>query len=283
MNSLTVTCLISAILCIVFALTIFTLRRGARLLQEKNWADPFGLTFFVFTGMYALRFFVLVLQNDLSPDLRLIIKAVTLTASGVTTYLIMLAAFRLAEPALHQRDVLRKILVDYWYLTLLILCAAGFLQIVPEVWNLNKSVRIAVMLPDNAFSAVALLSMGFVLFRNIHFRRDKFMARLVLWSSAAYAILFLTLFANEIIGWISESPNKNLFTFTVALLLKLGLFFPAFSLLLLDSAPLVGIERLLQSITRKNKEYLESEGIVKSIHDELHLDRVDLFVHLPGG
>src|SRR6185369_1064509 len=31
------------------------------------------------------------------------------------------------------------------------------------------------------------------------------------------------------------------------------------------------------------KEYLESEGIVKSIHDELHLDRVDLFVRLPGG
>lgn len=287
MKSLTVICLVSAILCFVFALTIFTLRRSARILQEKNWANPFGLTFFVFAGMYALRFAALILEVELPHDvfvpLNLTIRTVTHTASGLTTYLIMLAAFRLAEPSLHKREALRKILVNFRYLTLLVLCAAGFLQVVPEVLNPSKWVQIVMLLPDNAFSAMALLSMGFVLFRNIHFRRDRFMARLVLWSSAAYAVLFLTLFANEIIGWISEDSNKNMFTFTVALLLKVGLFFPAFTLLLLDSAPLVGIERLLESITLKNKEYLESEGIVKSIHDELHLDRVDLFVRLPGG
>lgn len=283
LTPLTVTCLLSAILCFVFALTIFTLRRSARILQEKNWANPFGLTFFVFTGMYALRFFALLFQDDLSADRILTINAVRITASGVTTYLIMLAAFRLAEPSLHRREALRKILVEYRYLTLLVLCAAGFLQIVPEVLHPSKWVQISMKLPDNAFSAVALFSMGFVLFQNIHFRRDKFMARLVLWSSAAYAILFLALFANEIIGWTPDGWDKDLFTVTVAFLLKLGLFFPAFSLLLLDSAPLVGIERLLESITRKNKEYLESEGIVKSIHDELHLDRVDLYVRLPGG
>ena len=287
MNRLTVTCLISAILCFVFALTIFTLRRSARILQGKKWANPFGLTFFVLAGMYALRFCGLVLEGELPRTLFVpldwTIKAVTLTASGGTTYLIMLAAFRLAEPALHRRGLLRKILVDHRYLTLLILCIAGLIQIVPDVWSLSKWVRISVLLPDNAFSALALLSMGFVLFRNINFRRDKFMARVVLWSSAAYAVLFLIYFADDVIGWISNDSSKNSLMFTVALLLKVGLFFPAFSLLLLESAPLVGIERLLKNITRKNKEYLESEGIVKSICDELHLDRVDLYVRLPGG
>lgn len=287
MKSITVICLVSALISFLLALTIFTLQRSGRILPERKWAKPFGLTFFVLGGMYALRFAVLILAGHLKQKylgpLTWGIRGITLTASGLTTYLIMLSAFWLGESRLTERWATRigRVLVERRDVTLAVLCAAGLIQIVPDVWpNINRWLRVSVLFPDNAFSAIALLSMGIVLFQNIAFRRDKFMARLVLWSSAGYALLFVVYFVNDIISWISN--DKNALMFTAALVLKMGLFFPALSLLLLESAPLSGVEKLLRSITRKNKEYLESTGIVKSIRDELHLDRVDLYVRLPG-
>jgi hypothetical protein len=286
MKHITVICLVSALVSFLLALTIFTLRRSARILPEKRWAKPFGITFFVLGGMYSLRYAVLVLEGFLEAKyhvpLSWAVKVIVLSASGLTTYLIMLSAFRLAERALPERwaKTLRKVLVERRDVALTVLCFAGLIQIVPDVWRVNRWVRVSALLPDNAFSALALLSMGLVLFQNIHFRRDKFMARLVLWSSAGYALLYLVYFVNDVVSLIAN--DKNLLMFTAALVLKMGLFFPAFSLLLLESAPLIGVEKLLKSITRQNKEYLESGGIVKSIRNELRLDRVDLYVRLPG-
>jgi hypothetical protein len=138
MKAITVICLVSALISFLLALTIFTLRRSARILPEKRWAKPFGLTFFVLGGMYALRFAVLILTGHLDPQylvpLTWTIKAITLTASGLTTYLIMLSAFRLAEPGLTPRWAkrLRTVLVKNRRVTLPILCFAGLIQIVPE-------------------------------------------------------------------------------------------------------------------------------------------------------
>jgi signal transduction histidine kinase len=296
MKLLTLTCLVSAILSLVFGLVIITLRRSARILQEKKWANPFALTFFVLAVMYSLRFIGLLTEEKSSAEpaaqLSRLIEFLVYSASGLTNYLFLLAAFRLSEPALRERwlRILRKILTNHAPLSLTVLCLAGLLQIL-EKWNLVRGWKMLLVLtPDAIFSALALVSMGLVLFRNIRFRRDRLMARVVLFSSVCYAVLYIS-YQLKLIEYLidgrsplngSSTPIADLLMFFSSLLLKFGLFFPAYSLMLLVSAPLTGIERLLKNVTRKDKEYLENGGIVKSICDELRLSRVRLYIRLPG-
>lgn len=281
MDLLTVTCLVSAVVSFVFALVIFTLRRSARILQEKKWAIPFASTFFVLAGIYAVKFYVQLPHGNSSREwIAWTSAVVTFSASGVTNYLFCLAAFRLSEPAIRKRWFvrLRTVLVERWPATLIVLCSAGLIQMLYQIERLPDLIRILVLLPDNILSAVALLSMGLALSRNIRFRPDRLMARVAFLSSVGYALLYLAYGLKSII----VGGGADVFVFMAALLLKVGLFFPALSLLLLVSAPLTGIERLLKNITRKDREYLESEGIVRSICEELHLNRVELYVPLPG-
>jgi len=274
--------LLSAVISLLFALAVFTLQRNAIILREKGWVTPFAITFLVLAGVYSLRFIELILsrgyggiwQDRINP-----IKLLIYFSSGVTNYLFFLAGFRLLEPALDKKQLqpLKKWLGSRAYVrwgVFLILSLAALIRLI-DGW--------VVRIPDVIFSAIALFLMGFVLYQNIQFRRDKLMAWVALLSSICYALLYLFY---GLILYLSHDQDywkaTNLLLFLISLFLKFGLFFPGLSLMLLISGPVEGINRLLNNITQEQKEYLESDGIVRSICEEFQLSSVGLYIKLPG-
>lgn len=292
--------LLSALTSLVFALVIFTLRRNARILREKRWATPFAYTFFVLAAIFLLRFFNLLIEEHLRGRswvrLHNLIFITIFACSGVTNYLLLISAFRLSEPAIDKQRflLLNKFFKNRAYvrhIALALLLFAGLIKVGAEIEFVGARASTWFRLPDGIFSAFALILMGLVLYQNINSRRDRFMARVALLSSIGYGALYLLNLGDGILYLIqSISPGEmnqaaslaKLLALTASLILKFGLFFPGYALMLLISGPVGGIERLLSNVTRKQKEYLESSGILRSICEELQLSHVNLYIKLPG-
>lgn len=280
--------LLTVVLSLTFGVVILTLRRNAIILQEKKWAMPFAITFFTLAGIYSLLLLDLNI-NSSWPKLAIFINAVTNLCSGVTNYLLLLSAFRLAEPILDKRRLrafknskLGRAVT--WPALLLLLCSAGLLMSAEPWWGPW------VKAPDAVFSAIALYLMGYVLYNSISYRHDEFMAKMAFLASLCYAVLYLFygLMIIEQLVLLSGSNAQEaesaagLITSLVSLVLKFGIFLPAYSLMLLVSGPLEGVDRLLDGVTRKNKEYLGSDGVAKAIRNELRVNSVRLYIKRPG-
>jgi signal transduction histidine kinase len=282
--------LLSAMSSLLFALVIYSLLRNARILQAEQWAKPFADTFLVLAILY---FLILVnyhrlTQLHLPPPIPIAdpINSFIALCSGVTNYLFLLSAFLLSEAAMNPARILgiKKWLVGRPYFRsplLWLLCIVGL------VGALGDRAEI----PDTIVSAIALLLMGFALYKN-RVRTNKFIAWVAMVSSVTYAAgyiliepavfnFFIRRFLPDTLG-NSISTVKEPLTGLVFLVLKFGLFFSGYSLMLLVSGPLQEIESLLRNVTKKDKEYLESDGIVRSIREEFGLGSVRLYIKLPG-
>lgn len=292
--------LLSGIIFLLFALVILGLRRSARILQEKTWATPFATAFVVLAAMYFLRFCNFLIEEHLYGDIATllprIIKIIIFTSSGVTNYLFLLSAFRLLDPALNESRLLslKKRLIGSAFarrVSSMILCLAALMQIGTGSEFVGTLASGWFSVPDGVFSALAFCVLGFVLYQSISLRRDKTIAWLALVSSVCYGALYLFYglgWIHSLVRSVSSTEIQNslaladLLTFLMFLLLSFGLFFPGYELMLLISAPVEGMERLLRNVTRNQKEYLESSGIVRSICTELQLRSVHLYIRLPG-
>jgi signal transduction histidine kinase len=279
--------LLSAISSLLFALVIYSLLRNARILQAKQWATPFADTFLVLGVLY-----LLILANYLRfpPPHKALptdpINIFIFLCSGITNYLFLLSALLLSAPAMNQQRILRikEWLVGRPYVRsplLWISCAIALAGVAGEL----------AAIPDALVSVMVLLFMGIALYEN-RVRTDKAMAWLALVSAISYAALyvltvpvvfdyFIGRFLPEDVG-VNINNVKDPLTSLILLVLKFGFFFSAYSLMLSISGPLQGIERLLENVLHKEKEYLESDGIVRSILEELGLRRVGLHIKLPG-
>ena len=292
--------ILSVLLSLVFAPVIFILWRNARILREKKWAAPFANTFFVLAAIYSLLLANLIITVHASGTrweiLSHLLMPIIATGSGLTNFLFLLSAYHLAEPALDNQRLppFTERMVGQArvkWAVLIILLLAGLIQLGADKDFVGDWASGWFTVPDAIFSTLALLSMGVVLYRNIRFRHDPFMARLALVSSIGYAIIYV-LFVLGIIQkvivsiWYVQDMDSaslaDLFISAISLLPKVGLFFPGLSLMLSISGPVEGIDRLLKSITQEQKEYLETEGIVRSVCEELHLACVRLYIKLPG-
>lgn len=278
--------LISSVSSLLFALVIFSLIRSARILQEKRWAEPFAQTFLVLAFLYLLRF-IGVSFPQYNPTIYLFqftthpIDIVIYLCSGLTNYLFLLTAFLLVQPSIENQR-LRK-LIDW-------VAGSNHLRN-PLFWILLTGGLVGIFgryytSPDLVFSAVALTVTGFVLYRNISVRRDKLMAWVALLSAVGYAVLYVFRGLYFIISIPHPSGTETgqivkLTAILISLVLKFGLFFPGYFLMLLISGPLQGIDRLLVNVTRRQREYLESDGLIKSICEELRTTSVSLYIKLP--
>ena len=283
--------LLSALCSLLFALVIFGLISSAKILEEKKWATPFAQTFLVLALLYLLRLINYGFLQDAAklPVTEIkylahyLIRFVVAVCSGLTNYLFILTAFRLSQHALENAR-LRRLTEwlsgrDYLRSPLLWLLVLG--SVVGLFGGFARS-------PDLIFSAFALILMGLVLYQNISVRRYESMAWVALLSAVGYALLYL---ARGVYFIVSQLPSGGttiatrivgLGTILISLGLKFGLFFSGYSLMLLISGPLQGIEHLLENVTRKQKEYLESDGLIKSICEELRTRSVGLYIRLPG-
>lgn len=285
---------LTVVLSLTFGVVILTLRRNAIILREKKWAMPFAITFFTLAGIYALLLLDLTINPrppavSSWPKLSFAINMVMNLGSGVTNYLLFLSAFRLAEPILDKGRLGAFKNSTFggifkWPVLLGLLCAAGLLMSFEVRWGAW------VKAPDAIFSAIALFLMGYALYQSISYRHDELMAKMAAVASYSYAVLYLFYGLTITKRLVSFSTDDNidaaliagLITSVVSLVLKFFLFLPAYSLMLLVSGPLKGVDRLLKDVTQNNKEYLESESVVKAICDELHVNSVRLYIKRPG-
>lgn len=294
-------CLLSASISLIFALVIFTLRHNAGLLQKQSWAAPFAATFFVLAEIYFLRFCNVLIEKYLPGADWLILtrtlELIVFTSSGVTNYLLFLSGFRLLPPGVDRPSFLpvRNLMkgrAHVRHAALFCLCLAGAIQLFDK-WNLGpRWLQVVTNVPDAVLSMFVLLFMGYVLHTSISSRSKGLMAWFASASAVTYAGLYL-LYGLGIITYLVEhglqgpmaanaSPVADLLTFVLSLLLKFGLFFPGFSLMLLASGPFEVIERFYENFTRQEEEYVGSRGIVKSIREELEVEKVCLDIKLPG-
>jgi len=133
--------------------------------------------------------------------------------------------------------------------------------------------------------------MGWALYRH-RIDGDKLMARIGMVSALVYALLYLIkippLFSS-ISGLLNldvaiAAQGFDEVRSLTALILKSGFFFSGYSLMfsLSDRLELQGFKHLLENMNREDNEFLESEGLIKSIREWLATDMVRLYVTLPG-
>jgi signal transduction histidine kinase len=279
---------VSAVITLLFALMILLLYRSVRILREKKWVLPFAGAFLVISLLYFVRIYKYVYFKDVTLKPNHYTNVINFLGSGLSNYLLLLSGFRLLGAALHERLLLQlrkwRIKRSYFEIGLLLfLCSASLLSVYGGAWA---------ELPDAILSMLALVFMGYMLFQNISYRRDKVMAWIALLSSLGYAVLYLlrrtwgmdsiaTIILPDGSSGEVDTVGKVLF-YLVSLVPKFGLFLPGYSLMLILSAPFEGIERLLKIVTKGEKELIESDGVVKSIRDEHHFKNARLHIKLPG-
>jgi nitrogen-specific signal transduction histidine kinase len=289
--------IVSAVTSFVFALAIYMLLRNNNILKQKDWARFFAHTFLVLGAIYTLSsvyFYDLRAYFDglkTNPDPLnapfpvLVVNAVITLFSGLTNYFFLRSSILLLESAMSERlrSLVRRWLIRnssarsplFWFS-----CAMALIAVIPSSKNFQ--------IPDHVLSTLALLSMGYALYRN-RVKTDKAMAWVALVSAIVYATLYFSqihhiqellgaVLSNDLVQALTSDPIKNF----IALILKFGFFFSAYSLMLWISGPLQGIESLLKSVNHEENEFFENEGIVKSIYNELGEFPVRLFVRLPG-
>jgi len=285
--------ILSATSSFVFAVAIYMLLRNNNILKQKDWARLFAHTFVVLGVIYTVKS---VYFNEFSSDVDpftastgiLLINAALTICSGLTNYFFLLSSILLLEAMMSER--LRHFIEQFrikapavtsplFWLCLLM----ALIGVVPFDKELQT--------PDHLLSTLALLSMGYALYRN-RININKVMAWVALTCAIVYAALYflqidqirrlltmpLSTEHADLVKTLTEPASRKF----IALILKFGFFFSAYSLMLWISGPLQGIESLLKSVNHEENEFFENEGIVKSIHDELGEIPVQLFIRLPG-
>ena len=296
--------LLSAFGTLLFALVLFSLLQRSISPQEKRWANPFADTFW----MLAVLYFVLLIlygtygtkpkPND---PVNFILHSSIFCFSAVTNYLFIISGSRLWEPTLlldKQRLInFRKWSIRSGHLKLALiisLCLSVLLQIANLAGLIGKWAKY----PDDILSFVALIYMGVALYLNSRSRREKLLAweklisLLGLLASIGYAVIYLLWGSGLLDKFVwrilpQETPERveliaSLLLSLLSLPFKFWIFYAGYSLLLLISGPLQGIETLLNNITQGEKEFLDSDGILKSVWEEVRTERVRLYIKLPG-
>jgi signal transduction histidine kinase len=284
---------------LLFALVVFSLSRRFKVLQEDKWVRRFAWAFFVLAVMFSIRFlmWILVALGHSKPPRYITYSAAVSIAicSSLSNYFFFGVGLPLARKGRRIRDEILRLLhispAVGKYLVYLILFGVALVSANDALKNV-----IWTRIPDVFLSALALVFVGIALNRNISFRRGPFMARVALLTAIGYAFLHLSYGFHPLIayrGWAdwlvgsqevleNKITKMDLIVFSIALVLKLGLFFPGYTLMLMIANPTGEVRRLLKSVTHESAEFLDDYGVVRSISEEIQASRVELYMKLPG-
>lgn len=289
--------LLTGTMSLIFALVVLSLVRRERTLRDEKWVRPFAYTFLILAAGAIIRAATRMHDTNWFTDFAYddeIFKAaeyVRTFFSGLTNFLFLYAGLWLGDIEEDYRtELLGKVKFlrssrlkqnGAQILTLLVFLVAAGLS---NIRDANNHVLWWASLPDAFLSAGVLFFVGRTLYENIGVRRDKLMARIALYSAVLYSLneLFRGLIPFLAKNYSTSLPALQL-TFTlIAIVLKCGLFFSGYGLMLLISGSTTGVRALFNSITSGKSEYLESHGVVQSICQALGASRVELYILLPG-
>lgn len=303
--------LLSTIFSLIPWLVMLSLLRRFNISQLDEWASPFAWAFFVLAVTHAIGLLVWTLKpyfaGTAPPNCLIVtIGAGLAICSSLSNYLFLRSGSALTKEskaarskildAVHIRPIPRIALILVIFFLVSIISLA-------DVWWLR--------IPDVLLSVGAIVFVGIALSRNI-FRRGRFMALLALLTTFAYAALFISYAFHPQIakkGWadwikVAVAENKSelkteseikaekagevnsrihkmdLFVISLSLPLKLGLFLPGYILMLMIGSP-ARIRELYEDVTDGLAEFLDDNGVVESMKDEIKADLIELYIKLP--
>jgi signal transduction histidine kinase len=299
MNHKGVISLLSMAVSLSFALVVFSLSKRFNVLQEEKWVKRFAWAFLVLAVMFSVRslMWLMMALGYTNPPRYITYSAAVSVAvcSSLSNYFFFGVGFPLARKSRRLRDKTLQLLhlkpAVGKYLVYVLLFIVALISANDALKNVLWT-----RIPDVSLSALALVFVGIALYRNISFRRGPFMARLALITAIGYAFLHLSYGFHPLIahqGWADwlvgsqevleiKITKMDLIAFSIALILKLGLFYPGYTLMLMIANPTGEVRRLLKSVTHESAEFLDDDGVVRSIREEIQASRVELYIKLPG-
>lgn len=268
------TSMVSALIALVFLLP----PRYSELFSEK-WATYFGFSFASSAIQYAVLF---ALYNSVGYSAWTYFGDIVIVICQVVNNLLLLGAARLL---INKQPTLPK-----WSLFIAVL--AVFVTLPP----LSGDYELVQRLVRDLFLSYCYAHIGFALFINISFRHSRVLAVLAILVSTFIVVINIVHVINPLLAQqirLTDSStygfgnHSNLsyldsLTFASFLPLKIGLFFPAYFLLMLLTVSTRDTQRLLNEITTGKKEFLSSDGIIRAIGEGLRGNIVDLSILLPG-
>lgn len=267
------TSIVSALIALVFLLQ----PRFSELFSER-WATYFGLSFAASAIQYAVVFSFNTFFAH--PDW-VYLTNIVIVSCQIINNLLLLGAARLL---LNRHPALPT-----WALLI------GLISTSISLLSLDGSYLLIERLPKELFSSYCYALIGYALFTNISFRYSRALSVLAISVSTVTALINLVYALNPLLAqyeltnfliFSSGNPFKlaylDSFTFALFLPLKVGLFLPAYFVLMLLSISTRDTQRLLNEITTGKKEFLSSDGIIRAIGEGLQADTVNLSILLPS-
>jgi signal transduction histidine kinase len=291
---------LTVIVCFIFATVLLVPAYRNNFPELINqWAKPLGWTFIILGLIYLIklidRTYFLYSSELFFLDTQLfkitsknLPSILTDMFSGFSNIFLVISASILQFKIKKSNSILLSLFESVWgkiftVFVVLSVFVAVYSRVVTNSPELLKLI-------DHAISSFSLIFFGLILFRQLAFRRSHIFASVILFSTLFYGLIFVfriyellvnahLLNANAVLG---NKGDVNAFMVVFSLLLKAGLFFPAYYLITLAANELTGIRNLLATVAIDRREFLESDGILKNIKESLKADKVSLYIKLPG-
>ncbi|MGA9994545.1 MAG: ATP-binding protein [Pyrinomonadaceae bacterium] len=286
----------SALVSFLSAWVINSLLRRSRILRDDDWARPLAWAFYIIAIRHSVGFLFTILGTSLPAYAASSGYIIVPLTSSLSNYFLFRVGFALTEKSkvvvAGILDRFRITPVTARYAALLLFFVVALVDFIggSKIGGPAGSSWWWTRIPDAFISAFILGFVGVALYRNISVRRDALMAALALVSAMVYAALHVPYAFHPWIaqaGWADwiVGPGKidamDLIVFSIAILPKLGLFFSGYTLMLMTAGP-IRIKGLLEEVTNGMGEFLDHHGVVRSLQEQIHASRVELYMKLPG-
>lgn len=297
------------LLSIVFTLlpgfVMLSLLRRFKISPLNKWAKPFSWAFFILGLLHIFSLLGWILK-PYSPNkpLELLTDLGKAICSAGSNYFFLRAGAALMRDKLGP-ERLKTIHNKRTLISALVLATFLVATLIPPLFMGDWK-----RLPDVLLSTFAVVIVGVALYRNISFRRGRLVSVIALFSTIIYGGLFLSYAFHPKIAkkgwadWINVPAQKvkaeseeevqkkesqietervgamDMFVIAMSLPVKLGLFFPAYVLVLMIAGP-ARIRELYEKVTEGPENFLDNNGVVLSMKEEIKADLVELYIKLP--
>jgi signal transduction histidine kinase len=312
---------LSIIVSLIPCLVSFSLLYRFKIRELNDWAKPFALGFLVLAVLHAIGWATLLLKTYYSPNklpfsYLLASNAGNAICSSVSNYYFYRvgAALTRRSKAFHTKilDIARigqfagRAFIIALFFVVTFISTLEVFQLDNPLMRIPSDVSLWwIRIPDALLSAFIIGFVGIALSRNISFRRSLSMALLATLTTVVYGALLISYAVHPTIvqnGWanwikVTEDPGTSLpaqtdnsedslirrldlTVYSASIPLKLTLFFPGYVLMLMISSP-ARIRQLYRKVTDETAEFLDDNGVVYSMKEEIKADKIELYIKLP--
>lgn len=297
--------LLSFFISVIFTLVILVPVYKFKIKAVERWAKPFGWMFAALAAMYFIYLLGWIVTDvNHFPWFDRKITEITVAigvsvCSALSNLFLLESAYNLwhskAAETENEFETFLKRPNFSRLVVIIVIFLSALIAPLEEGWKEFSNFR----LPDALVSAACLAFAGWAFYRSISSRSplqrsvssgEKKKPVHVSWLISHSALFFGGLYAllHVIYGitpWLVLPESVSYYDNTVtalALLLKWGIFIPAYSLLMVIINSNRNIRKLLEQVVEGRKEFLESEGLVQAIGLSLQASLVELVIKLPG-